>query len=177
MKKAFFVFIVAFGFTACNSPEKGENGEVYKTPMKYNDYIIERQNKILEKIIKFSNTAESDLDEADQLLNDYAIDASAMLKEIKGMPSYRKDTAFRQAAINTFKFYKQVFEVHYKDIVRFRKENTDEADEQINNVVELLTKEEEKVDKAFHNAQKDFAKKNKMKLIDNQMQKKIDAMD
>ena len=34
-------------------------------------------------------------------------------------------------------------------------------------------KEEEVLDKGFHNAQKAFAKKNKMKLMDNKVQQEI----
>ena len=53
---------------------------------------------------------------------------------------------------------------------------TEEGSEKVNKIVEELGKEEEQHDKAFHNAQKDFAEKNKMKLMDNEMQKKVDEM-
>ena len=44
----------------------------------------------------------------------------------------------------------------------------------MNDIVDKISKEEEKFDKTFRNAQKDFAQKNKMKLIENDLQKKID---
>ncbi len=169
--------VVAIGFMACNSPEKGENGVTYKTPVEYNDYIIGKQTILLEKIMKFADAAKVDLDSADKLLDKYALEATDVLKDIKGMPGFRKDTTFRQAAVNSFTFYKKAFTNYYKDIVRIRKEAADDADAQIDKVLEKLTVEEERVDKAFHNAQKDFATKNKMKLMENKMQKDIDNME
>ena len=169
--------VVAIGFMACNSPEKGENGVTYKTPVEYNDYIIGKQTILLEKIMKFADAAKVDLDSADKLLDIYALEDKDVLKDIKGMPGFRKDTTFRQAAVNSFTFYKKAFTNYYKDIVRIRKEAADDADAQIDKVLEKLTVEEERVDKAFHNAQEDFATKNKMKLMENKMQKDIDNME
>ena len=39
-----------------------------------------------------------------------------------------------------------------------------------------LKSEEEKLDKAFHNAQSEFASKNNMKLMENTMQKKVNEL-
>ena len=177
MKKLVLMLIVSVGFMACNSPEKGENGVTYKTPVEYNDYIIGKQTILLEKIMKFADAAKTDIDGANKMLDGYAQDASVMIKDIKGMPSFRKDTAFRQAAVNSFTFYKKAFSEYYKDIIRIRKEAADDADDQLDKVLAKLTEEEERVDKAFHNAQKNFATKNKMKLMENKMQKDIDNME
>lgn len=177
MKKLALILIVAVGFTACNSPEKGENGVTYKTPVQYNDYIIERQTTLLEKIMKFADVAKTDLDVANKMLDEYAADASVMIKEIKGMPAFRKDTAFRQAAVNSFTFYKKAFSEYYKNIIIIRKEGADDAEDQLDKVLEKLTAEENRVDYAFRIAQQSFAAKNKMKLQENKMQKEIDNME
>lgn len=177
MKKLALILIVAVGFIACNSPEKGENGVTYKTPVQYNDYIIERQTKLLEKIMKFADAAKTDLDGASKMLDEYAQDASVMIKEIKGMPAFRKDTAFRHAAVNSFTFYKKAFSEYYKDIIRIRQEAADDGEEQLDRVLEKLTAEEKKVDYAFSLAQQSFAAKNKMKLQENKMQKDIDNLE
>ena len=177
MKKLVLMLVVAVGFIACNSPEKGENGVTYKTPVEYNDYIIGKQTILLEKIMKFADVAKVDLDSANNLLDKYAVEAADMIKDIKGMPGFRKDTAFRNAAVNSFTFYKKAFTSYYKDIIRIRKEAADDADDQLDKVLAKLTEEEERVDKAFHNAQQNFATKNKMKLMENKMQKDIDNME
>ena len=85
----------------------------------------------------------------------------------------------RNAAIQSFSFYKKVFSTDYRQLISIRKNGGDQTEEgvgEMNNIVEKITKEEEQYDKAFHNAQRSFAEKNKMKLVDNEIQKKIDEM-
>jgi hypothetical protein len=53
---------------------------------------------------------------------------------------------------------------------------TEEGAAKVNSIVEDISKEEEKLDKAFHNAQTEFANKNNMKLMDNSMQKKVNEL-
>lgn len=176
MRKLLFLLIIPTIFIACNSPEKGSNGVTYKTAVEYNDYIVGRQSTLLKKIMKFAEVAQMDLDSADLMLDGFVKDADGMIKEIKGMPSYKKDTAFRKAAINSFTFYRKAFDDYYRDIIRIRKEGADDAETQLNDLLEKLTAEEDKHDKAFHNAQRNFAEKNKMQLKDNEIQKKIDDL-
>lgn len=177
MKKVVLILSITISFIACSSPEKGPNGVTYKTPIQYNDYIIGRQTILLEKIMKFADAAKTDLDAADKLLNEYTADAAVMIKEIKGMPAFREDTAFRYAAVNSFTFYKKAFSEYYKDIIRIRREAAADADDQLNSVLEKLTAEEKRLDYAFRIAQQSFAAKNKIKLMDNKMQQQIEGME
>jgi hypothetical protein len=69
-----------------------------------------------------------------------------------------------------------VFEEDYMDIINIRKKEDltqDDVDE-MDRIVKKITKEEEGFDKAFHNAQNNFAKKNNMKLRENEVQKELD---
>jgi len=100
-----------------------------------------------------------------------------MIKDIKGMPGFRKDTTFREAAVNSFTFYKKAFDDYYKKIIQIRKEGAADADDQLDKVLEKLTAEEKRVDYAFRINQQSFAAKNKMKLMENSMQKDIDNME
>ena len=75
--------------------------------------------------------------------------------------------------------YKKVFEDDYKQIIRLNKDGesiTEEGAAKVNSIVEDISKEEEKLDKAFHNAQSEFASKNNMKLMENSMQKKVNEL-
>jgi len=177
MKKLVLVLFVVVGFMACNSPEKGANGVTYKTPVEYNDYIIGKQTILLERIMKFADAAKVNLDSADKLLDKYSAEAEVMIKDIKGMPGFRKDTTFREAAVNSFTFYKKAFDDYYKKIIQIRKEGAADADDQLDKVLEKLTAEEKRVDYAFRINQQSFAAKNKMKLKENSMQKDIDNME
>ena len=176
--KIFFPALVAAAafITACNKPVKGTNGVTYKTPVQYNDYIVGRQTELMRKVINFSKAAEIDIDSAANMLKGYATETGKMIEEIKGMPPYKGDSSLRNAAIRSFSFYKKVFEEDYMDIIRIRKKDdiTQEDVDEMDRIVKKITKEEEGYDKSFHNAQNEFAKKNKMRLRENEVQKEMD---
>ena len=176
MKRFLLLIFVLAGFVSCKSPAKGKNGEVYKTPVQYNDYIVGRQTTLLKNIMEFAKVAQIDLDSADKMLNGYVKQTNDMIEDLRGMPPYKGDSALRDAAINSFTFYRKAFDEYYREIIKLRKEGGEDQETAINEIVEKLSADEEKYDKTFHNAQKDFAKKNKMRLMDNEMQKEIDDM-
>lgn len=179
MKKFFFALTITIGLAACREAEKGSNGVTYKSPVQYNDYIVGRQATLMKNIIAFGKMAQINPDSAGKMLDIYAGETTNFITEIKGMPPYKGDSSLRDAAINTFIFYKKVFEDDYRQILQINKEGenmTEQSAAKLKGIVEDLSKEEEKFDKAFHNAQVDFAQRNKMKLIDNEMQKKVDEM-
>ena len=106
---------------ACNKPVKGKNGVTYKSPVQYNDYIVSRQTDLMKKVVDFSNVAETNIDSAATMLKGYAAETATMIDEIRGMPAYKGDTSLRNAAVNSFSFYKRVFEEDYVDIINIRK--------------------------------------------------------
>lgn len=179
MKKILFVLLLGTGFIACKESPKGANGVTYKSPVQYNDYIVGRQTTLMKNIVDFSKASQIDLDSAEKMLNGYIIETTTMIKEIKGMPPYKGDSSLRDAAIQTFGFYRQVFEDDYKQIIKLNKTGesiTEEGATKVNNIVEDITRREEKLDKAFHNAQSEFARKHNMRLTENSMQKKVDEL-
>ena len=179
MKNIFLMLTMAVLFAACKETVKGTNGVIYKTPIEYNDYIVSRQTTLMKNILAFGEMAQQNPDSAGKMLDVFAEETTDFIKEIKGMPPYKGDSTLRNAGVNIFTFYKKVFESYYKQILALNKsgENaTEEGAAKLNSIVTNLNKEEEKADKAFHKAQKDFAETNNMKLIENSMQKKLDEM-
>jgi len=173
------LLVLSLMIISCSQPVKGPNGVVYKNAVEYNDYIIGRQTLIIKKVMDFIKVSETDLDSARNMLTVYSGDLDGIISEIKGMPAWKGDTTLRDAAINSFRFYKKIFDKDYKRLIDIRKSGAAETEEgvtEMNTIVEDITKEEDALDKDFHNAQKDFATKNKMKLTENDMQKKIDKM-
>ncbi len=160
-------------FAACNKPVTGKNGVTYKTPAQYNDYIVNRQTELMRKVSDFGVALGTDIDSASTMLDGFTRQTSTMIDEIRGMPAYKGDSSLREAAIRSFSFYKRVFEEDYMDIINIRKKeelSPDDASE-IQRIIKKITREEEGLDKAFHNAQNDFAKKNNMKLRENELNK------
>lgn len=177
----FFVFLLCCaGFTGCKPSVKGKNGVTYKSPSQYNDYIVNRQTRLMKNVLEFGKVADISLDSAESLLGSSVSETNDMIGEIKGMPPYKGDSALRDAAVATFSFYKRVFENDYADILAIRKKGPDNITpddvQEANRIVEKISKEEEGFDKNFHLAQKEFAEKNNMKLMDNSMQKELDKM-
>lgn len=180
MKKIAAISILVLLLAACKNPPKGENGVVYKSAVTYNDYIISRQNKIVKKMLAFGKMAGTDPDSAYQMLDVFAGETSALIKELEGMPPYKNDTLFRNAAISSFQFYKRTFEKDYKELLGVRKRediSADEAEAEMNKITDRLTREEELLDKNFHNAQVKFARDNKLQLTDNTLSKEIEKME
>jgi hypothetical protein len=178
MKKNLQLLIVLLAFIACNKPAKGPNGVTYKNAVAYNDYIVSRQSTLIKNVLKFGETARVNLDSAEVLLNQYIPETEKMIVELKGMPAWKGDTSLRSTAVKSFTFYRRVFDEDYRRILTIRKDENagEEGAAEMNTIVEKISKEEEQFDKDFHNAQKDFARKNKMKLIDNELQQKIDEV-
>lgn len=167
-----------FLFIACkNESPKGANGVVYKTPVQYNDYIVSRQTRIMQNIMKFAEVAQTDLDSADHLLDKYVVETGKMITEIKGMPPYKGDSSLREAATGIFGFYREIFDKDYRDILHLRSEQdgtSTDIETRINDIVKKIEEEEKGYDDRFQKAQQNFARKNNMKLAENKMQKEFD---
>ncbi len=172
--------VLVFGITACKQNVKGENGVIYKSAIEYNDYIANRQTNLVKKVIELTKLMGVNLDSAEVKLNKAVSEAEEMIVEIKGMPPYKGDSALRDAAIRSFSFYKNVFENDYLNVINIYKKGeenlTQEDVTEVNRIVAKISQEEEALDKSFHNAQKDYAEKNKIKLIENKMQKEVEKM-
>ncbi len=171
------IALVCSSIIACNQPVKGRNGVTYKSAVQYNDYIVGRQTKLMQHVLDFAKAAENDLDSAEKMLAKYSDETAKTVEEINGMPAYKGDTSLREAAARSFSFYKDVFQNDYTRIIQIRKkgdEMTNEEIEEMQRIVGKITREEEGFDKSFHNAQKNFADKNNMKLMKNEMQKKFE---
>ncbi len=178
MKRLLLLSLILTALVSCKSkPPKGANGVEYKSAVQYNDYIVSRQSTLMKNIMSFVDVAQSDLDSAEVLLDNNVKQIETMIGEIKGMPAYNGDSALRDAAAGIFGFYKKIFDKDYRDILHIRKGAdgfSAEADSEIAKIVSRIEEEEKGFDSRFQGAQKVFARKNNMKLVDNEMQKEFD---
>lgn len=167
-------------FYACKEPLKAKDGTVFKTPADYNDYIISRQTKVIRRIIELGNRAENNPDTAYGLLDKFTAETDSVIDEIKGMPPYRSDSAFRNAAIRSFTFYRKLFNENYRRILLIRTQGGDATEDgvkEIMDITEKVKREEEILDKQLHSAQTEFATQYKMQMRPNAIQKEIDKKD
>ncbi len=178
MHKLFVILLLGCSIFACKQPVKGKNGVSYHSAVEYNDYIVERHTNLMKNVLEFRNVEESKLDSAEAYLRHYAHETGTMITEILGMPAYKGDSAFRDAAVRSFAFYKKVFENDYADVMRIRKKGksniTPEDVTEANSILDNIREEEEDLDEAFRKAQENYAEKNHMQLTDNRIQKDQD---
>jgi hypothetical protein len=171
------IFILVCGFISCIQPVKGRNGVAYKSPVQYNEYIINRQKKLMKNVLDFAKASQINLDSAGIMLEKYTGEIAITIEEFKDMPAYRGDTSLRDAAVGLFGFYKNVFQNDYSRIIAIRKKGEEmmvEDQDEMKKIVEKITREEQGFDKSFRDAQKNFADKNNLDLKENEMQKRID---
>lgn len=160
-----FIWIVS----ACNTTPAatGRDGIKFKTPVAYNDYIITRQQKVVALIDQFANASNVSLDSANAVLERNSVAANEYLTDVNGLTSFNGDTAFKNAAVNSFAFYKRIFEQEYKELLAINAKGesiTQNDRERAMTITQAITTEEAELDKRFINAQKDFAQKNKLEL-------------
>jgi hypothetical protein len=168
-KNLLFFFAILLVVVSCNTAPNatGRNGAIFKTPAEYNDYIISRQLKIVGLIDQFAAASEVSTDSAQAVLQTSSNATSEYLADISAMSDFRGDTAFRNAAVNSFGFYKRIFDKEYRILldINAKGENISDADVQQSQAIsQALSVEEADLDKRFANAQRDFAQKNKLRL-------------
>lgn len=168
-----FLLICSCGHT----PPKGANGVVYKSAVEYNDYIVSRQSRVIENMMKLTEVAQINLDSAGHLLDKYVNETGGMITDLKGMPDYNGDSSLRDVALEMFSFYRNVFNKDYRDIIHLRSEQdglSTETEDQISSILKRIGEEEEGYDSRLQRAQENFAKRNDMKLVESEMQKKFE---
>lgn len=178
MRKNLLLLVAAAGLlVSCKDKQpKGANGITYTSAVDYNDYIVNRQTTLMKNIMDFVQVAQSDLDSADIMLDRFVKETGTMVTDIKGMPPYKGDSSLRDAAVSIFGFYKKIFDKDYRDIIHLRKEQdgtSQDIEGRIQQIVKNVEEEEKGYDARFQTAQKAFAKKNKMRLEENSMQKEF----
>lgn len=162
---------------ACKDLIRAKDGTLFKTPADYNEYIIGRQTRIIRNIMELGNQIEVSPDTAYALLDKYTAETDTVIADIKGMPPFRSDSAFRDAAIRSFSFYKVLFNEHYRRILQLRMHGNDATEEGIGEIMEITEKikrEEEQLAKQLHNAQAEFATRYGMKLRPSTIQQEMD---
>lgn len=177
-KITLFLSLVLVSFYSCKTQtKKGANGVSYGSAQEYNDYIVKRQTILMQDVMDFVKVSQNDLDSAERMLDNFVTKTKTMTTEIKGMPAYKSDSTLRDAAVDIFGFYARVFDSDYRDLIHLKKEQngtSQEIEDRIMGIVKKVTQEEAGYDNKFQSAQKNFAQKNNLKLLENEMQKKFD---
>ncbi len=171
MKKYFLIPVIVILLAGCKTKNTvGAKGVAYKTALEYNEYIIHLQMDMKKDITEYTDAANVSIDEADKSLDKIINDASIKLKEIEGMPAFNGDTAFRNAAIALFSFYKTSFSNDFKEMHQLQRKvaagtATDDVQEKLDKFEDVVSEKEAPLDAKFQETQAKFAKENNLTLI------------
>lgn len=157
-------------------------GQQFKEANAYNDYIVDLQNQIGERMLAFNEavsmsdaTRESVQPDYDTLL----LVTKNCIAKLKKLPAYEGNVSLRNTAQQLFEFYQKTIEQDYKEMVDLIFGSTlDEAAlARLTVIMEKITADEKVYDENFAKEQQAFATKYNFELIDNTIQEEIDGLD
>lgn len=146
----------------------------YSSAVEYNDYIVKKQQDLMNDVIKLS--ANQDVNNFEKTINDMIPKIEQSIKDIQGMPAWNGDTTFRNKALDLFKFYHEACTNEFSTVVKSLKDVQTNPDNvtKIQEITTDVSKREEDFDNAIQQAQQNFAKNNNMDIKENAMQKQLD---
>lgn len=140
--------------------------------VEYNDKIVNEQTKIGEAILAFSNNPNNF---SLSLIKEQAEKSQDVLKQMK---PFEGNKQFLAAAKALFKFYADITNKEYKKILEIiedkDKYSPSDITAKINELSNSISKREVPLDKAFEDAQVEFAKKYNFSLRKNDFSDKIE---
>jgi hypothetical protein len=155
---------------------RGANGVSFQSALDYNEYIVDRQTSLMQDLVEFVRVTQTNLDSGEVLLNKSVRTTEQMIRELKGMPPYKGDSAFRDAAASAFGFYREIFDKDYRQVIQIRKRAdgfTPTADMEIAAIVAKIKRQEKDYDSRFKETQNEFARKNDILLTTNKKQQDL----
>lgn len=149
--------------------------------IKYNDRIVDCQNKIIMEILDLANSFEkSDPDQMDEKLLELQTQIDDSLAILSAMEPYDGYTRLRDGAIELIKFYKDIAGEEYQEIVEILSQpQSDITTGDYNRLQDIqrdIEDREADLDKELQEAQQEFAKMHNFRIKPNKYQKRIDQM-
>jgi hypothetical protein len=145
----------------------------------YNNRIIDLQSKIIKSMLDFAKTFQGR--DGATMIKAHGTMVSTMksaIKEAKTIGPFDGSSKFRDAAVEMFKFYLDIANKEYREIVNIlKKKNPGKKGlKRIDEIVQSITVRENALDAKFSKIQVAFTKKYGVELGENRLQKDIDAL-
>ena len=173
MKKLFYLFVISAVATTAACKKK-------ITATEYNNKIINEQSKVLDLVLEFNAKIDQDsFAQARSLLDKTVVQCDSSINTIDALGEFDGDAAFKNAAIDLFKFYKRIFSQDYKELLDIieMSEPTDGDYLRAADIAKKIENEEKVVDDKIQSTQKAFADKHNVIITDNDLQEKIDNIE
>jgi hypothetical protein len=169
MKALFITFhlLVTFSSFSQNNTEA----------IKFNDDLVNFQNQIGEQIVYFNSVVgleNASFETVNPVLNELVKTVNEVILKAEKLKPYDNNIELKNAFMDLFKFYQRTVNTEYKEIVKiiFVDEKMDV--DRVNLLIDKVTQEEAVLDAKFKSVQNAYALKYKFKLVENEIQEKID---
>lgn len=145
-----------------------QSKHVFIDAVHYNDYIVERQAKIGERIGEFMavlSDSSTNFDDAERVRLNSIDSIKLYISEIENI-SWKGDNSLSKVSVKLFTFYQNTFENEYAAISKivYRAEYTKADGIELDNIIASITAKEKVIDNEFGAAQTKFASDNNFDL-------------
>ena len=156
------------------------SAQKFESAIEFNDFIIDEQTKIGEKIVILMDEFEIGTRESAKVKHqELIVQTKASLRALQSVKSFTGGARFKQASLSLFNFYQSICETEYARMIDiyFSEDYSDEDVAELTKMMEDITAREKAYDEEFAAAQEEFAKANGFDLKENELQKEFDTED
>jgi len=155
--------IFTFVIVSCNENSATCGKVVLSTPVAYNDFIVDQQNEIIQKMVKLNELYQKGTNkEISWHYKELIACTDSNLKKITLLTPYENDSTLKLRAFNLITYYSKIFHHEYKEVVDVFLEGytpSDDEMERIYNIIQEVKKNETELNAQLSQAQIAFAKK------------------
>ncbi|TAL70439.1 MAG: hypothetical protein EPN82_02175 [Bacteroidetes bacterium] len=179
---AFIFIILIFNFQSCNEKknQKKEVQQVIKlTPTEYNDSIVGFQERVVKKVLDFSNNFQMlDTIQRQAKLNDVILEIDNSLAILKQLPPFYGNSKLKEISIKWLNFYRSAFDIEYREVLNIAKKPEGELTEndliRMNDLTKKVADSELVVYKEFETIQQEFYKQFNIQGKQNELNREIE---
>jgi hypothetical protein len=162
--------LFTFVIVSCNENTATCGKVILTTPVAYNDFIVDRQNEIIQKMVKLNQLyTEGTNKEIAWHYKELIACTDSNLNKIKILTPYENDSSLKLKAFNLIAYYSKIFHHEYKEVVDIFLEGYNPSDKEMDriyNIIQDVKKNETELNAQLTQAQLAFAKKHGFEFSD-----------
>lgn len=155
-------------FSACNEPKAHFGDKKIYSPLEYNNFLVDQQNKITAGLIQLSASIDSlpseKIQEAYQVL---LHKSDTAFLNVSMLSPYESDSSYLMQARNLIRFYRNVFRKEYKAMIEiYLKQEFATAEDlgRLRQLVDTINIQESKHDALFRLEMQRFSEQHQLEM-------------
>ncbi len=149
------------------------------TPVEYNDSIIGFQERVIRKVLEFSQTFQNlSPSQKESKVNDILNEINNSIENLRNLGGFFGNVKLNDACLNWLNFYKSAFNNEYKEIIQIATKPPNEITEKdiirMDDLQKKVAKRELEIHKEFSDVQKEFYQQFDIKGKENKLDKQVE---